>query len=131
MKKAHDAGLLYVKKAMQDFLAAKTLSENVLIANEIIGFHIQQAIEKGMKALLASHSVNFRKTHDIRELMDLASENSIIIPEKFTIIDEWTPYGVELRYDDIPVGIPTFDRQKVIKDTDEFLSWVKDQIRAD
>jgi HEPN domain-containing protein len=113
---------------MQDYLAASTLAENEQIADVIVGFHVQQAIEKGIKALLATHAVNFRKTHDIRELIDLASENKIVLPDAFTSLDEWTPYGVELRYDDIPVGIPTFDRTAAIKQTDAFLSWIKDQI---
>lgn len=94
----------------------------------MIGFHIQQAIEKALKSFLANHKIDFRKTHDIRELLDLAQQNNIVIPLKFDRIDEWTPYGVELRYDDIPVDIPGIDRQVALRECADFLEWASLQM---
>ena len=35
-------------------------------------FHAQQAVEKALKALLTRHQVEFRRTHDLGELLQLA-----------------------------------------------------------
>jgi HEPN domain-containing protein len=102
MKSPEDVAALFLNKARQDLKAAGRLSGDDDISDEIVGFHIQQAIEKGLKALLAAHVVDFRKTHDIRELMDLVAEKLGALPEQFADLDEWTSFGVELRYDDIP-----------------------------
>jgi HEPN domain-containing protein len=125
MKNSEDTALLHLRKAGLDFAAAKALSVNASIADEVVGFHIQQSIEKGLKAILAANKVDFRKTHDIRELMDLAQKQSIPIPDQFRYLDEWNPFGVELRYDDIPVGIPPIDRNAAIAITGQFVEWVQ------
>jgi HEPN domain-containing protein len=125
MKKPEDVGALFFKKAQQDLLAAEKLADEGAVADEIVGFHIQQAIEKGLKALLAVRSVDFRRTHDIRELMDLLAEKATALPERFCDLDEWTPYGVELRYDDIPVGIPAFERREAVEAARRFLEWLE------
>jgi hypothetical protein len=57
--------------------------------------------------------VRFRRTHDIRELMDLAQDGGMSIPKSLMELDLLTPYAVEFRYDLVPwnVEIP-LDRQR-------------------
>ena len=124
MKKPEDAAAIHVKKALQDSAAAEALSEKDEISDEIIGFHIQQAYEKGLKALLSANKISFRKTHDLRELISIAESNAIEIPRAYQEIDEWTSYGVELRYDDIPVNIPSFNRKKALQNLAAFIQWL-------
>jgi HEPN domain-containing protein len=38
---------------------------------DTVAFHCQQAVEKYVKAILVRHRVEFRKTHDIGQLLDL------------------------------------------------------------
>lgn len=63
-----------------------------------IGFHSQQASEKFVKAHLVLHQIDFPRTHNLGELLDLvAGENS----ELAALLHEITalnPYGVEYRY---------------------------------
>jgi hypothetical protein len=71
------------------------------------------------------NSIPFRKTHDIRELMDLTCDKIGPLPDKFNNLDEMTLYAVELRYDDIPIDIPPLDRLAAVKKAADFYDWVK------
>ena len=69
---------LFIRKGIQDEDAASTLLENQDIADEIVGFHCQQAAEKYIKAVLVSRKIEFRKTHDLEELLQLLEDNEIV-----------------------------------------------------
>lgn len=70
------------------------------VADEVFGFHCQQAVEKLLKALLAAVGVGFGRTHDLGHLMDLVSDRGHILPTSTLDLDRLTPYGTILRYDD-------------------------------
>jgi len=61
--------------ARKDFDALRGMLDNPLFADEIVGFHAQQAIEKALKAWLAARSVSFPLTHDLSRLLGLLEEN--------------------------------------------------------
>jgi len=50
------------------------------VADETIGFHAQQAVEKCLKAVLILHEIEFRKTHNLDELVDLLKEHTLPQP---------------------------------------------------
>ena len=47
----------------------------------VAGFHIQQAVEKILKASLAANGVEYKKTHDIGSLLQMVSKIPQWIPE--------------------------------------------------
>ena len=96
--------MLLLKKARQDALLIEKLAGDAEIADDVVGFHFQQVIEKSLKALLVLRNIKFRRTHDIRELLDLLKDNNIPVPSSFDGLDSWTPYAAEYRYDDLPEG---------------------------
>ena len=51
-----EAVRIFLAKADQDELAARQLAADPRLGDEIIGFHLQQAVEKRLKALLSFHS---------------------------------------------------------------------------
>jgi HEPN domain-containing protein len=104
MKNNNDFALLLLKKARQDALLIEKLSGDAEIADDVVGFHFQQVVEKSLKALLVFKNIKFRRTHDIRELLDLLKDNAIPAPSWFEGLDSWTPYAAEYRYDDLPEG---------------------------
>jgi HEPN domain-containing protein len=68
------------------------------IREQILLFHLQQAVEKFLKSLISLNHVRFPKIHDIEELIELCKENKIPLPE---FVDEFvslTPFAVEFRY---------------------------------
>jgi len=59
------AAAILARKAAEDATAVREFAANPEIADGIIGFHAQQAIEKWLKAVLSSRSVDFEYTHDL------------------------------------------------------------------
>lgn len=100
--------------AAADRLAAQTLSDADGIADAIIGFHAQQAVEKALKAVLASREIEFPFTHDLDGLIELCDSNGLNIPADLDGVDSLTPYGMRWRYG---TGMPT------ALDRDEALHW--------
>ena len=63
---------LLSRKARDDATAMRELAGNSEISDEIVGFHAQQAVEKWLKAVLASRSLTQLRTHDIDKLSSAA-----------------------------------------------------------
>ena len=61
-------------------------------------FHAQQAAEKYLKALLTWHQIEFPKTHDIDELLDLVKDADVETASSLRDASVLTPYGVDIRY---------------------------------
>ena len=89
---------LFVVKARQDFQLIHAVAGNDSVAPEIMLFHLQQGVEKLLKALFTLHSVRFPRTHDLDELVELAEYNGIALPPFMKILTELSPYAVEWRY---------------------------------
>ncbi len=62
-------------------------------------FHVQQSIEKLLKAYLAFHDKPIPKTHDLEELQQLCLDISSIPSLEKLDFTEVTNYAVEIRYD--------------------------------
>lgn len=63
----------WIKKAENDLATAQHLYEGGKLYAYGTTFHAQQAAEKYLKAFLVWHQIEFRKTHDLQELLNLAS----------------------------------------------------------
>ena len=61
----------WVGKADLDYRAAERLLQDEERLREIIAFHCQQAAEKYLKGFLVRHQVEFPKTHNVRQLLNL------------------------------------------------------------
>jgi HEPN domain-containing protein len=125
MKWREQAELL-MRKAALDLAVVRKLLGDGEIADEIIGFHAQQAAEKMLKAVLSAHRVAYRRTHDLVELIDLLSKNKIGFPQPLERIRELTPFAVELRYDDpLNDALATLDRSWASDSLQGLLKWAK------
>ncbi|MFH1963106.1 MAG: HEPN domain-containing protein [bacterium] len=112
-------------KARQDLTVLEKLVNDEEVADEIIGFHAQQVVEKSMKAILIWKGIKFRKTHDLSELIDLCIDEGIDIPNEFIDLDELTPFAVEFRYDlFVENEEELFSRQKSLDRVKNVWLWV-------
>jgi len=68
----------------------------------ILGFHAQQAVEKAMKAVLASRSIEYPPTHNLASLTALLQKSGIALPPDSEQFPQLTPFGVVFRYDTEP-----------------------------
>ncbi len=68
------------------------------VTDAIIGFHAQQAVEKALKAVLASQKVEFPYVHNLGYLAELCQKHAIELPEALDGLDDLTPFAAMLRY---------------------------------
>ncbi|NPV59878.1 MAG: HEPN domain-containing protein [Actinobacteria bacterium] len=70
-------------------------------ATDMVCFHMQQCVEKYLKAYLSLKGKHFRRTHDIAELIEACKEVDPDFERLFALeADHLTVYGVEIRYPD-------------------------------
>ena len=93
----HDLAALLQRKAESDLEAVRVLAD-ARQADDVIGFHAQQAIEKSLKAVLASRQATFPPSHDLAALAGLVTNLGIDLPATLDELDEFTPWAVEFRY---------------------------------
>lgn len=86
-------------KAEEDYLTLEILTRQrrKRIHNSVC-FHAQQCVEKYLKALLVSHKIPIRKTHDLGELTDTLRSYEPAIALIADLSDQLTPYAIENRY---------------------------------
>jgi HEPN domain-containing protein len=100
MSGSADLPQLLLGLARKDEFAARSLLAVKGVADSILGFHAQQAVEKSPKAALASRGIEFPYTHDLDGLLELCSENGLDVPVPADLdgVDRLAPYGVHMRY---------------------------------
>lgn len=83
-------------------MSASARDEGVLpfpVADEIFGFHAQQAIEKLYKALVSMHGEEFPFTHNLERLADQLSKLGEHLPELPLSHVALNEYAVQVRYE--------------------------------
>jgi HEPN domain-containing protein len=100
-----------LRKAQQDEIVLAKLLSDTDVDDDTLGFHAQQAAEKLLKAVLASRGVDYPKTHNLRVLIELLTENGIRLPETLSGITRLTQFGSTFRYD-TPEPVPHGERAK-------------------
>jgi HEPN domain-containing protein len=88
----------WLKKAESDLQTSKILLDAEVDDYFPCAFHSQQAIEKFLKAYLVRHQVEFRKTHDLDELLNLTNSIDPSFGDEVGSCVWLTPYGVEFRF---------------------------------
>ena len=84
--------------AQRDRITFRILRRDAEAPHETTIFHAQQVAEKAIKAALVQHGIVFRRTHDLIELLDLASLHKIDVPVTRDMLVRLGPYAVEFRY---------------------------------
>jgi HEPN domain-containing protein len=63
---ASEVATILARKARGDATVVRKLSTDSEVDDESVGFHAQQAVEKWLKAVVASRGEDFEYTHDLR-----------------------------------------------------------------
>ena len=102
----------WIKKAENDFKTGKDEIQTENPATDTICFHMQQCVEKYLKAFLLFSGKELKRTHIIEELIKEAEE---IDKEFHKLIDMGAPvltdYAVEVRYPG-EFSFPTLEEAK-------------------
>ena len=123
MKQREQASFL-LQKAHHDEVLVQEVLNAEHVADEIVGFHCQQALEKLLKALLSLRGVRYRKTHDLRELMDLLNDAGELLPSDLQDIDVLSPYASLFRYEAMPPSA-SLDRRQALDMVQRLRKWVE------
>ncbi len=89
-----------LRRANTDAAGARAMLPIDEVADVLVCFHAQQAVEKALKAVLAARGVEFPFIHDISGLTQLCTEAGAPPPDDLGGADLLTPYAAGLRYDD-------------------------------
>lgn len=129
MSTDEQAGLaaLLARKAREDAIAVREFAGNPEIADGIIGFHAQQAVEKWLKAVMARRDISQARIHDIGRLLQLLRDAGASLPDDVDRLDELTIYAVPLRYDDLLDAEP-LDRKDTGRLVEEIEAWARTEL---
>ncbi len=95
--------------AENDYQAALILARAENPQADAAGFHLQQAVEKALKAWLAFKGVDYPKTHDLNPLLGLLEDQGERI-EPFWNLLELNPFAVQFRYELAGEAFPNFEQ---------------------
>ena len=100
--------------AERDLRALRGMEDAVVFADEIAGFHAQQAAEKLFKVWLILLGEPYPMTHDLDHLLRLVERRE---PEATRLEDliEYNPYAVQLRYGSFEGEAAPIDRQEAVR----------------
>jgi len=120
---------VFFKKAYSDLRTADRLIElnDPEIDKATILFHLQQAVEKFLKALLSKEKIHFEKVHDLTILTEICTKNNITLPQNSNRYVELNPFAVAGRYgiinDDEHINL--YEYLELVKDLDSFIKEIK------
>lgn len=114
--------------AREDLAAAEALDKEERVSDAPVGFHAQQAVEKALKAVIASRDQEFPFTHDIGLLIQLCHDAGLELPADLTEADRLTPYAAAVRYG---LGDPrAVATQDALRWAALAIEWVGAELRA-
>ena len=104
---SHASELLVL--AQKDYEAATILAHAENPQMEAAGFHLQQSVEKTLKAWLTTKGISFPRTHDLSLLLGLLEDVGETIEPYWGLL-ELNPFAVQFRYELPGDGFPEFER---------------------
>jgi HEPN domain-containing protein len=113
---------LLLQKARQDFDLVVSVADSESVADEIIGFHIQQAIEKAIKSTLTRLGSQYEFTHDLSILYRQAENNGLMLPVSIDAVEELTIFAVQFRYS-LYQEEQGFDRNAGLTLAEKLIKW--------
>lgn len=94
----------WIEKADSDFQFAQESLQTGSKFYHLICFHFQQAAEKYLKAYIVAYELEFKKTHDLGELVQICQIKSSKFKNFKKEADFLTDFYLEPRY---PEGFPS------------------------
>jgi HEPN domain-containing protein len=116
-----DLARVLLDRADDDIRLVRRVVDDADIADAIVGFHAQQAVEKAIKAVLAAREVEYAKTHALGYLIGLVESNGIDAPAVVLDASELSPWAVDFRYE--TDDEPALDRVATLALIEEIRVW--------
>jgi HEPN domain-containing protein len=123
-----DLARVLLQRAAEDIVLVQRVASDMDIADAIVGFHAQQAVEKSIKAVLAARDVEYGKTHQLNYLVRLLVGEGLNPPSSVIEADELSPWAVEFRYE--TESEPALDRPGMLGLIEDVRRWADGQVQA-
>ena len=91
-----------------------------------LGFHAQQAAEKGLKAIGILLGLEAPRTHDLAALARAIIDTGESLPLSIEELRVLNPFAVEYRYDD--ELIPRISREALAATLDALMGWAESRL---
>jgi HEPN domain-containing protein len=117
-----------LRKAASDLAAARALADDPDQGDDVVGFHVQQTVEKSVKAVLAWLEIDYPFVHDIDFLVRHLIEHDVSVPDALLEARWVSMWGVVARYEDIETVL---DRAQAINVATEAIEWARTTISVD
>ena len=115
----------FLQRPQKTRRSSDEVAESPRVTDAIYGFHAQQAAEKLLKACLAVRSVQFRRTHDLDELLAVCQQSGEPVPRSLADIGLLTSFGVQFRYEAWPESEEPLDRRKCRRSLADLRIWAE------
>ena len=86
---------ILLRKAKADFNAATILYRGNGMSKEVVMFHLEQAVEKLIKAVLDKNNINYAEIENLFELIKLSQERFDFDIEQLNLLGELNEYRFE------------------------------------
>lgn len=107
-KQPLDFAATLMRKAQGDLRSAGKLLEEGLV--DTGSFHLQQAAEKALKAILTAAEIPYPYSHDLGDLLALAAVRFPELHKYAGTLPNYSDFAVSVRYDD--AGVPSPEEAK-------------------
>lgn len=115
---------LMLGKAEIDLKALRAMMDAEQFADEVFGFHAQQAVEKSLKAWLSLVGTRYPRVHDLDALIDLLEVQGIDVAELREVSD-LSAFAVEFRYEQAADALGSRGRATTIRQVAAILERVR------
>jgi HEPN domain-containing protein len=110
--------------AREDELMARSLLPVKGVTDAGIGFHVHQAVEKAIKAVLSAKGTEFPFTHDLERLRHFAKKSGLELPAALDDVEDLNPFAHDERYGtETPLGL---DRGQALQWAAAAIEWARD-----
>ena len=114
--------------ARKDLRALGAMLDRDAFAEEIFGFHAQQAVEKSIKAWLSLIGREYPSTHDLGALLELLDAPPEIVPDAAWDLVALTDFAVQMRYESFEFDDEALDRPVVLRHVETLVERVEERI---
>ena len=94
-------------------------------SDEVFGFHVQQAVERLLKAWLAIRGESYPLTHDLEQLFEALARGGVDLGT-LRSLSGYTPFAVIHRYEALGAQEPPMDRAQAASRTATLLACVRE-----
>lgn len=95
---------------------------------EDLCFHAQQAAEKAIKAVYRAHSLAFRYTHDLQDLLDGLKQKPVSVPREVEAASDLTGFAWETRYPGLAEPVTPDEYHAALLHAETVVAWAESAV---